>query len=72
MNTTDTRRKRSEKLSPEEFKQFEKWVAAQDTKLDAAAAMERTVVTLDAVLLKKGKGSPDTIAKVRTLITPTA
>lgn len=62
------RQRRSEKLTPEEFKAFKKEVAAFDTKIDAAAAFGFSVVTLDAILLK-GTGHPNSIKLIRQFFT---
>lgn len=61
------RKRRSEKLNPDEFRAFKKWVGSFDTKTDAKDALEVSTVTLDMVLIK-GSGRPDTIEKIRSKI----
>ncbi len=56
--------RRSEKLTPEEHRQFKKHANSFDTKRDAAEYYGFSVVTLDAVLLK-GSGKPTTVKTIR-------
>lgn len=55
---------RSEKMTKEEKKSFDKMVESFDTKRDAAIFFGFSTITLDALLLK-GSGKPGTISLVR-------
>lgn len=58
------RKRKSEKLTPEEFEALKKYVASLTTVIDAAAAIGIHRNTLDIILIK-GKGSPETIGLIR-------
>jgi len=58
---------RSERLTPEEWKAFKKWVNQQRTKEVAADILEVHRNTLDRAYLL-GSGSPLTIGKIRQTI----
>lgn len=58
------RRRKSERLTPIEFKALKKYVASFNTVIDAAVAIGIHRNTLDIVLIK-GKGSPETIGLIR-------
>jgi hypothetical protein len=59
--------RKSEQLTDQEFLGFENWVKNQRTKVDACEALGIGRPTLDALLFKRGQGSPATIAKIRTI-----
>lgn len=61
------RKRKSERLTNEEFKALKKYVASFHTVIDAAFAIGIHRNVLDMVLIK-GSGSPDTIEKVRVKI----
>jgi hypothetical protein len=61
------RKRRSEQMTKEERRAFAKYVATFPTKIDAAAALGISRVTLDAVSLK-GSGKPETIQLIREMI----
>lgn len=63
INIQDRKRK-SEKLTPEEQKALKKYVASFPAVIDAAVEIGIHRNTLDLVLIK-GSGSPDTIHKIR-------
>lgn len=67
MHTTITRQKKSEALSKEDMKEFRKWVRKFPTKQDAREILGVNIKTLDSTLLK-GSASPETIAKIRKVI----
>lgn len=68
VKTVKTRVRRSEKLTPDEWREYKKKVDSFDTKLDAMEFFEfKTVITLDAVYLK-GSGKPGTIDSIREKI----
>lgn len=58
------RNRKSVKMEPDEFKAFKKYVYTFPTIIDAALAIGVHRNTLDMVLIK-GKGSPETIGKIR-------
>lgn len=64
MELPTQRKRKSEKLTAEEKKQFNKYVDSFDTKLDCAEALHISRVTLDR-LQSKGSGRPETIAIIR-------
>lgn len=61
------RKRKSEKLSKDEFKALKSFVGGFDTVVDAAENIGIHRNVLDLVLIK-GSGSPETIQKVRTAI----
>jgi predicted DNA-binding protein (UPF0251 family) len=61
------RKRKSEKLSTEEFKALKKYVASFNTVADAADTIGIHRNTLDMVLIK-GKGSPETVGLIRLKI----
>jgi len=65
MNTTITRRRKSERLTTEEKRLYKRYVQKFVSKIDAAEDLGISVVTLDAILTK-GQGSPATIATIRS------
>ena len=67
METTSARKRKSEKLTPEEHKAFKKYVASFPTKIDATEALNVTRPTLDGLIFR-GSGRPETIEKVRKAI----
>lgn len=67
MNTTITRRRKSERLTTEEKRLYKRYVQKFVSKIDAAEDLGISVVTLDAILTK-GQGSPATIAAIRSKI----
>lgn len=67
MVVATTRRRKSEKLSPEEKRAFTHYVKKFDTKLDAIEAIGISRPTLDAILVK-GSGHPDSILKIRNAL----
>jgi hypothetical protein len=58
------RKRKSEKLTPQEFKALKKYVYSFNTVIDAAVAIGIHRNTLDIVLIK-GKGSPETVGLIR-------
>lgn len=58
------RKRKSEKMSKAEFRDFKKFVWSFHTKLDACEALEVSRPTLDALLFK-GSGKPETLQRVR-------
>jgi hypothetical protein len=58
------RKRKSEKLTADEFKALKKYVASFSTVIDAAFAIGIHRNTLDIVMFK-GKGSPETIGLIR-------
>jgi predicted DNA-binding protein (UPF0251 family) len=58
------RKRKTEKLTPEEFKALKKYVLSFHTVVDAAFAIGIHRNTLDMVVIK-GSGSPETIDKIR-------
>lgn len=62
--TTTERKRKSEKLTKEEFQAFKKFVRSRPTIVDAAEqiGIHRNVVDL---VLIKGKGSPETVGLIR-------
>ena len=67
MNTTSQRRKKSEKLSKEEIAALKKWLKGKATIIDAAEELEVSRYCLHDVR-NKWSASPDTIAKIRNVI----
>lgn len=65
------RKRKSLKLEPEEFKSLKKYVQSFPTIIDAAAVIGIHRNTLDIVLIK-GKGSPETIGKIREKLSSVA
>lgn len=64
MTTTISGRiRKSEKLSPEDFRQLVRWVNSQPTKTDAAEIIGISRPVLDRLMLVKSS-SPETIGKV--------
>lgn len=61
------RKRKSEKLTPDEEKQLKKFVHSHSTVVDAAFMIGIHRNVLDLVLIK-GSGSPETIAKIRTAL----
>jgi hypothetical protein len=66
INIQDRKRK-SERLTPEEQRSLKKYVASFNTVVDAAFAIGIHRNTLDIVLIK-GSGSPETVHKIREKI----
>jgi hypothetical protein len=58
------RRRRSEKLAPEELRALKKFVASFSAKLDAANAIGISRPTLDLVIIR-GTGNSDTVGLIR-------
>ncbi len=69
MTDISNRRRKSESLTPAEFRAFKKWVGDQPTKLDAAVSLGVAPNTIDRILLA-GSGAPDNIEKIRLKINP--
>lgn len=67
MNNTIRRRKRSERLTPEEWRRFRKYVLSFETKYDCVLKLKISRPTLDNVIAK-GSGKPDTIQLIRKAI----
>ena len=67
METTISRKRKSESLTPEEWKAFKKYVDSFPTKTDCMEALNVTMPTLDRIILK-GTGRPDSIKKIREAI----
>lgn len=64
-NTAQSQRvRRSEKLTPQEHRDFKKHANSFDTRIDASQFYGFSLVTLDAVLLK-GSGKPSTVQLIR-------
>jgi hypothetical protein len=61
------RKKRSEKMTAEERKAFLKYIKSFETKYDAKEALSVSRPTLDNLIFK-GSGKPDTIQKIRKMI----
>lgn len=59
------RPRRSEKLSDAEFDLFKERANSFLTQRDAAEYFGFSTVTLVAIMLKNGQGSPDSISKIR-------
>jgi len=57
----------SEALTPQEFKDFKKWVNTFFTKAEAADTVGISYPTFDRILAVR-RGSPITIAKIRKAI----
>lgn len=64
---TTTKRRKSVRLTPAEFKSFKKYVKDHITQLDAAMEIGITRPTLERMLVM-GQGSPETIGKIRQVI----
>jgi hypothetical protein len=58
------RKRRSESLTPEEFRAFKKYLNTFPTKLDAALTIGISRPTLNLVIIR-GSGHPDTIKAIR-------
>lgn len=71
MEIATPRKRKSEKLSSEERKQFNKYVESFDVKTDCAEALNISRVTLDRMMFK-GSGRPETIAIIREALKATA
>lgn len=69
MTKVRNRKRRSEKLTPEEHEAFKSYVRSFQTKYDAHLALNISLNTVDSVLLK-GSGKPGTIDKIREKINP--
>ena len=67
MNNTIRRKKRSEKLTTDERRQFKKYVDSFDTKYDCVLELNISRPTLDNVIAK-GSGKPETIQLIREAI----
>lgn len=61
------RRRKSEALTPEEFKKFKAYVSSFRFKIDCMEALDMTMPTLNRILLG-GTGRPDSIQKIREVI----
>ena len=61
------RKRRSESLTKEEFRAFNKYVNSFPTKFDAALAIGISRPTLNLVIIR-GSGHPDTIQAIRERI----
>lgn len=68
MDTMTPRRRKSEKLTPEEIKAFKNYRKGFDTDVDCAESIgiSREVMIRVGIL---GSGSPETIEKIRAVIT---
>ena len=64
MKTTKERKRKSEKLLPDERKRFNRYVDSFETKIDCAEALNISRVTLDHIIFK-GKGKPETVGIIR-------
>lgn len=70
MVTPTIRRRRSESLSKEEWKRFKECYAGYALKADAEEAFGLSYQVLDSIKIK-GSARPETIQKVRTVISGT-
>lgn len=61
------RKRKSEAMTKEEIKAFNKWVNSFPTKLDAVEALGVSRTTLDSLIFR-GSGKPETIAVIREKI----
>jgi hypothetical protein len=62
------RKRRSESLTPEEFRAFKKYLNTFPTKFDAALTIGISRPTLNLVIIR-GSGHPDTIRTIREKLT---
>lgn len=69
MQKIRTRPRKREKFSEAEIKALNGFIDAQETKYDAAIALELSRVTLDN-LIKNKYGAPTSVLKVRAAISP--
>jgi hypothetical protein len=65
---TIERKRRSESLTPEEFRAFKKYLNTFPTKVDASIAIGISRPTLNLVIIR-GSGHPDTIKLIREKLT---
>lgn len=65
------RKRRSEQMTKEEFSAFKKYVQSFPTKIDAAATIGVSRVTLNGLLFR-GTGKPETIRLIREKISVAA
>lgn len=70
MQTITDRKRRSESMTKEEQKAFQKWVQSFPTKIDAAASLGVSRPTLDGILFR-GSGKPETIHAIREKLAQT-
>jgi hypothetical protein len=70
MEQIKPRIRRSEIMTKEEHRAFEKWVKSFPTQLDAADVLGYSRVTLMNVVIK-GSGKPETIQRIREVIKQT-
>jgi hypothetical protein len=68
MEIMTERKRRSEALTKEERKAFEKYLGTFPTKFDAAVAIGISRPTLNLVIIR-GSGHPDTIKAIREKLT---
>lgn len=60
-------KRRSVKLTKEEFTEFKKWVKAFDVKVQASEELGITRQAVDRIMLT-GSASPETIQKIREVL----
>lgn len=63
----DTRKRKSESMTKDEVRAFNKWISSFPTKIDAAFALGVSRTTLDSLIFR-GSGRPETIAAIREKI----
>jgi hypothetical protein len=67
MTATQPRRRKSEKLTPDEYRALVKWLKQFDTQLDGAELIGISREVLARVMIVKS-GSPETIGKIRLVL----